>query len=174
MEDDPATFFRWWSLNCIMRAHESLYYKTVVSFFVAHLVVLHGRSIPIFSTYREDNYLPSTALAMGICLVCWELVRRINRNLNTQYDWFTKPSDRFALQLIYGIFIPSVFMIALLIGQIALVYGTSMFTSQTVVSELVIACSFVLMVNLVYFVSSLIFRIRQTREIMKREFPWLK
>lgn len=126
-----------------------------------------------FSAVMQDlRYWAFVVLSFAIAYSIWVLIGSISRHFNLKYDWVERPVERFVLQGIASVLTPVLLMVTFNGFIASLLHGATVLTADLLVHQLVTAGTFVLFVNLLYFVRYLRLRMQETQKILQRDFPY--
>lgn len=148
----------------------SAYFRSMISIIVAYVMV--ARDLDFRTISQELIYIPYMGAAFCLSSLIWVLIGRITKHLNQKYDWVERPLERFIIQGLASIITP-VFLMVTAVGFLSfLIHGISALTTDYLVRQLLASGTFVLFVNLLFFIRYLRWRMEETRRILQRDFPY--
>ena len=142
----------------------------MISIIVAYVIV--ARDLDFLDVIRESAHIPYMGAAFLLSYSIWILIGSITKHLNLKYDWVERPVGRFVLQGFASIITPVLLMVTVVGFLASVLHGTGVLTAEFLIHQLVTSGTFVLFVNLLFFVRYLQWRMEETRRILQRDFPY--
>lgn len=149
----------------------SALFRSMIAIIVAQVFATRG-DLDFGAAIQESAYLPSLSFGFIVSYSAWVLIGRISRYFNLKYDWVDRPVERFVLQGITSGVTPVLLMVTLNGFVASVLHGTNVLTADLLIHQLTTAGTFVLFVNLLYFVRYLRRRMQETQRILRRDFPY--
>jgi hypothetical protein len=146
--------------------------RSVLAYIVAHVIIARGRNVTLEFLLQEEFYWMVMFSSFGTSLLTWSFINWITRHFDTKYDWIKKPLERFILQTLGSIITPVCLMTTMIGLQFFLLHGDASLDASNILNDLLVCGYFVLFINLLYFSRYMIQRLRETRKVLERDFPY--
>lgn len=89
--------------------YKLLLIRTVAALLGAHFLVSFGEEYHLFELLLDTEYYTSLAGSFVIAFILLTIVHVFSRKLDSKYDWLSRPYKRGILQIVFGLFLPSIF-----------------------------------------------------------------
>ena len=93
--------------NSTKPRYKDLPFRFIAAIVAAHFIVVFGEELTLAELLLHYEYYVAVAGSFGIAFSLISLVYIATRKLDAYYDWKKRPVSRVAMQLIFGVIIPS-------------------------------------------------------------------
>jgi len=131
--------------------YKDFWFKIIGCLVSSELIDSLGRKESIFHRIATKAFLIDLLGGFVISLVLWELVRYVTKQLDRRYDWLDQPVQRIALQLIFGLILPSALSFVFTLLFMEIILHQDIFQTTWLYSEFYAVILIIVLINMVYF-----------------------
>lgn len=131
--------------------YKDFWFKIIGCLVSSYIIDALNREETIFQRLGSKYFYVDIAGGFVIALILWEIVRFATRYLDKRLSWTEQPVKRTLLQLLLGVFLPSLFSFVFTLLWMQIAYDQDIFKTSWLYNEFYTVVIIILFINLIYF-----------------------
>lgn len=138
-------------MNTTPVVYKDFWFKIIGCLLASYIIDALNREETIFQRLSSKYFYTDIAGGFVIALILWEIVRFITRYLDKKFSWAEQPLKRILLQLVLGVFLPSLLSFIFTWIWMQAAYSQDIFKTSWLNNEFYTVILIIILINLVYF-----------------------